>query len=145
MRTPSDAHLDTSRVHAGTHPNPLLTHLCPPELRPWPLLAKGRPPSSLQPLHQEASSLAGQGWVGPQACEPFPTESRPLLSCRHGSLIWAWRAGPDLQPDMDPGGMPALDLCPLHEGPEGPTLALGGGGGVSHKTLQERGSCANKA
>ena len=49
-----------------------------------------------------------------------------LLPCRHGSLIWAWRAGLDLQPDMDPGGMPALDPCPLHQGPEGPTLALGG-------------------
>lgn len=44
---------------------------------------------------------------------------------------------PDVQPDMDPGRMPALDPCPLHQGPEGPMLAPCGGQ-FSQETLKER-------
>ena len=84
------------------------------------------------------SGWTGLGWTS-GLVNLFPRNlGHFLLSCRHGSLIWAWRAGPDLQPDMDPGGMPALDLCPLHEGPEGPTLALGGGGGSVTKPSERR-------
>lgn len=134
--TPAAPYLDTSRVLCRHRPQT-------PSHSPLPAraVAKGRPPSSLQPLHQEAGSLAGQGWVGPQPCEPFPTESRQLPAALQARLpnmgLEGWprcpaRHGP--WRDASPGSVPSAS------GPRGSHVGpVGGGGQFSQETLQGEG------
>lgn len=121
--TPTDPRWTQAELQAGAPPHPLLTHLRPPELWPQPPRAEGDPQVPSGPQTRKLSLLPDKTglYLGPW--EPFPMDPGPLPAAPQAPLPnMGWeggRAGRDLQPDMHPGGMPALDLRLPPLGPRG--------------------------